>query len=206
MRVRFCRAAGRDAGHARGCAGDRNSEAATQRLRACARRQAEVRQRQNLPLRDRAATSSAPHAVLVGAAIKQQGTALAKLIHSMIRVLDEARSVEFYRNAFGLDVAERLDFGTFTLVYLSNPESEFELELTVNKGRTEPYAPGDGYGHLAVSVSDLDAEHARLAALGLNPGRIVELDRDGMLLARFFFITDPDGYKLEVLQRHGRYI
>ena len=130
---------------------------------------------------------------------------MAKLIHSMIRVLDEARSVEFYRQAFGLDVAERLDFDTFTLVYLSNPESEFELELTVNKGRTEPYAPGDGYGHLALSVEDLDAEHARLAALALNPGQIVELDRDGVRLARFFFITDPDGYKIEVLQRHGRY-
>ncbi len=123
----------------------------------------------------------------------------------MIRVLDEARSIEFYRAAFGLGIAERLDFETFTLLYLSNPESEFELELTVNKGRTEPYAPGDGYGHLAVSVQDVDAEHARLAALGLNPGRIVELDRDGALLARFFFITDPDGYKIEVLQRRGRY-
>ncbi|PTM93378.1 VOC family protein [Mycoplana dimorpha] len=130
---------------------------------------------------------------------------MAKLIHSMIRVLDEARSIEFYRAAFGLGIAERLDFETFTLLYLSNPESEFELELTVNKGRTEPYAPGDGYGHLAVSVQDVDAEHARLAALGLNPGRIVELDRDGALLARFFFITDPDGYKIEVLQRRGRY-
>jgi lactoylglutathione lyase len=123
----------------------------------------------------------------------------------MIRVVDEARSVEFYRQAFGLDVAERLDFDAFTLVYLSNTESEFELELTVNKGRTEPYAPGDGYGHLALSVEDLDAEHARLAALALNLGQIVELDRDGVRLARFFFITDPDGYKIEVLQRHGRY-
>ena len=130
---------------------------------------------------------------------------MAKLIHSMIRVLDEARSVEFYRQAFGLDVAERLDFDAFTLVYLSNPESEFELELTVNKGRTEPYAPGDGYGHLALSVENLDAEHARLTALALNPGQIVELDRDGVRLARFFFITDPDGYKIEVLHRHGRY-
>ena len=130
---------------------------------------------------------------------------MAKLIHSMIRVVDEARSVEFYRQAFGLDVAERLDFDAFTLVYLSNTESEFELELTVNKGRTEPYAPGDGYGHLALSVEDLDAEHARLAALALNLGQIVELDRDGVRLARFFFITDPDGYKIEVLQRHGRY-
>jgi len=130
---------------------------------------------------------------------------LAKMIHSMIRVLEEARSVDFYRKAFGLDIAERLDFDTFTLIYLSNAESEFELELTVNKGREEDYELGTGYGHLAVSVADLDAEHGRITALGLNPGKIVEFNRDGALLARFFFITDPDGYKIEVLQRHGRF-
>lgn len=127
------------------------------------------------------------------------------MIHSMIRVLEEARSVDFYRKAFGLDIAERLDFDTFTLIYLSNAASEFELELTVNKGREEDYELGTGYGHLAVSVADLDAEHGRITALGLNPGKIVEFNRDGALLARFFFITDPDGYKIEVLQRHGRF-
>lgn len=130
---------------------------------------------------------------------------MAKAIHSMIRVFEEARSVDFYKKAFGLEVAERLDFDTFTLVYMSNDESEFEVELTINKGRTEPYALGDGYGHLAVSVQDLDAEHVRVTAAGLNPNRIVEFNRDGALLARFFFMTDPDGYKIEVLQRHGRY-
>ena len=130
---------------------------------------------------------------------------MAKSIHSMIRVLDENRSVDFYSKAFGLDVADRLDFETFTLVYMSNAESEFELELTVNKGRTEPYNLGDGYGHFAVSVDDLDAEHARISALGFTIGKIVEFNRDGGLLARFFFLTDPDGYKIEVLQRHGRY-
>ncbi len=123
----------------------------------------------------------------------------------MIRVLDEARSVDFYRQVFGLDIAERLDFETFTLVYLSNAESEFELELTINKGREEAYALGDGYGHLALSVGDLESEHARLTGAGLNPGKIVDFNRDGALLTRFFFITDPDGYKIEVLQRHGRY-
>nr|WP_306766327.1 VOC family protein [Shinella pollutisoli] len=123
----------------------------------------------------------------------------------MIRVLDEARSVDFYGKAFGLSVADRLDFETFTLVYMSNAESEFELELTINKDRTEPYDLGDGYGHLAVSVGDLDAEHARISGLGFTPGKIVEFNRDGGLLARFFFITDPDGYKIEVLQRHGRF-
>lgn len=130
---------------------------------------------------------------------------MAKMIHSMIRVLQEERSVSFYTQAFGLEIADRLDFETFTLIYLSNAESEFELELTVNKGREEAYDLGTGYGHLAVSVADLDAEHQRLTDLGLNLGKIVEFNRDGALLARFFFVTDPDGYKIEVLQRHGRF-
>jgi len=96
---------------------------------------------------------------------------MAKLIHSMVRVLDETRSVNFYKQAFNLDVAERFEFETFTLIYLSNSQGDFELELTVNKGREVPYALGDGYGHLAVSVEDVDAEHARLSELGLSVGR-----------------------------------
>ncbi|MEK1900717.1 MAG: VOC family protein, partial [Rhizobium sp.] len=64
---------------------------------------------------------------------------MAKMIHSMIRVLDEARSVDFYSKVFGLAVVDRVDFETFTLIYMSNEETGFELELTVNKGRIEPY-------------------------------------------------------------------
>jgi lactoylglutathione lyase len=130
---------------------------------------------------------------------------MAKAIHTMIRVLDEARSVSFYETAFGLRVAERLDFPDFTLVYLSNEETPFEVELTINKDRTTAYVLGDGYGHVAVSVDDLDSEHARFTAAGLEPRKIVEFNRDGGLFARFFFIEDPDGYKIEVLQRHGRF-
>lgn len=131
---------------------------------------------------------------------------MAKMIHSMIRVLDEARSVAFYGAAFGLKVAERLDFDSFTLVYLANAESGFELELTINKGREEPYDLGNGYGHLAISVEDVDAEHARLTALGLNPRKLVDFAPGGTVLARFFFIQDPDGYEIEVLRRGGRYL
>ena len=130
---------------------------------------------------------------------------MAKAIHSMIRVLDEAKSVAFYKAAFNLAVADRLDFESFTLVYMSNPETEFELELTINKGRTEAYELGDGYGHLAVSVDDIDAEHARFEAAGLTPRKVVEFEQDGALLAKFFFVQDPDGYEIEVLQRHGRF-
>lgn len=131
---------------------------------------------------------------------------MAKLIHSMIRVLDEARSLAFYDTAFGLKVADRLDFDSFTLIYLSNAEQTFELELTVNKGRTEAYNLGDGYGHLALSVDDVDAEHARLTAAGLAPRKLVDFAPAGSVIARFFFIADPDGYQIEVLQRGGRYL
>jgi lactoylglutathione lyase len=130
---------------------------------------------------------------------------MAKAIHAMIRVLDEARSVGFYRNAFSLSIADRFDFDDFTLVYLRNGEADFELELTVNKGRSDPYELGNAYGHMAFAVDDLDGEHARISALGINPNPIKEFFRDGALLARFFFVTDPDGYKIEVLQKHGRY-
>ncbi len=130
---------------------------------------------------------------------------MAKAVHSMIRVLDEARSVAFYDTAFGLTPADRLEFEGFTLIYLSNPESDFELELTVNKGRTEPYAPGEGYGHLAVTVEDVQAEHARLTAAGLAPRGIVDFRNGEAPVARFFFIADPDGYQIEVIQRGGRF-
>ncbi|SMC94758.1 VOC family protein [Primorskyibacter flagellatus] len=130
---------------------------------------------------------------------------MAKAIHSMIRVLDEERSVAFYREAFGLGVAERIDFDGFTLVYLSNDEAAFELELTINKDTTEPYDLGNGYGHLAFSVEDVDAEHARFEAAGFAPRKLVDLKKDGKKLARFFFVKDPDGYEIEVLQRAGRY-
>lgn len=130
---------------------------------------------------------------------------MAKYIHSMIRVLDEARSVDFYQRAFGLTVADRLDFPDFTLVYLSNGEAEAELELTINKGRTEPYDLGDGYGHIAVSVDDVDALHARLQAEGFAPRKLVDFAPAGEVIARFFFIADPDGYQIEVLRRGGRF-
>lgn len=130
---------------------------------------------------------------------------MAKAIHSMIRVLDLERAIDFYGKAFGLGVADHLDFDGFALVYLRNDENDFEVELTLNKGQTAPYSHGDGYGHLAVCVDDCGAERARMADLGLDPGEVKEFHRDGALMARFFFVQDPDGYKIEVLERHGRY-
>ena len=130
---------------------------------------------------------------------------MAKAIHMMIRVLDEARSVAFYEKAFGLGIGDRYVFESFTLVYLSNAETPFEVELTINRGRTEPYELGAGYGHIAFVVDALEAEHARMTAAGIKLNPIKEFHREGALMARFFFVEDPDGYKIEVLQRHGRY-
>lgn len=130
---------------------------------------------------------------------------MAKAIHTMIRVRDERASVDFYRKALGLEIADRFPFDDFTLVYLRNEEADFEVELTVNRDRAEPYAHGDGYGHLAVAVDDLEAEHARMKELGLAPKDVKAFHRDGALMAKFFFLEDPDGYKIEVLQKHGRY-
>jgi lactoylglutathione lyase len=130
---------------------------------------------------------------------------VAKAIHMMIRVLQEARSVAFYETAFGLTVADRFEFDGFTLVYLRNPEIDFEVELTINHDRTEPYQLGDGYGHVAFAVDDLDAEHARFTSAGLTPNPVKEFHREGALLAKFFFVADPDGYRIEVLQKYGRY-
>lgn len=130
---------------------------------------------------------------------------MSKPIHCMICVLEEARSVDFYGRAFGMEIADRFPFDSFTLVYLRAPEAEFELELTINHDRKEPYTHGQGYGHIAFVVPDAAAERARFAAEGLNPEPVKEFHREGSLMARFFFVTDPDGYRIEVLERHGRY-
>lgn len=130
---------------------------------------------------------------------------MAKAIHMMIRVVEEKRAVEFYTRAFALSIAERLEFDSFTLVYLRNAEADFEVELTINHGRTEPYPQGEAYGHIAFVVDDLAAEHSRFVIAGFNPNPIEEFMREGRLLAKFFFVQDPDGYKIEVLQKHGRY-
>ena len=81
-----------------------------------------------------------------------------KPIHTMIRVLDEARSLRFYNDVFDLKPADRFDFDGFSLIYLRNPRSDFELELTVNRSSTRPYELGNGYGHMAFVVDDLVAE------------------------------------------------
>jgi lactoylglutathione lyase len=129
---------------------------------------------------------------------------MAKFIHTMIRVGNLDQSMKFYQEVFGLKETHRLEFDDFSLVYLRDVESGAEIELTWNKGQSE-YTHGSGYGHAAFVVEDLDQQFNRLLDLNLSPAPIKEFKRDGVLLSRFFFIQDPDGYKIEVLQRGGHY-
>ena len=135
---------------------------------------------------------------------KMQVDGMAKFIHTMIRVGNLDQSMKFYQEVFGLIETHRLEFDDFSLVYLRDVESGAEIELTWNKGQSE-YTHGSGYGHAAFVVEDLDQQFNRLLDLNLSPAPIKEFKRDGVLLARFFFIQDPDGYKIEVLQRGGHY-
>jgi len=121
---------------------------------------------------------------------------MAKFIHTMIRVGNLDQSMKFYQDVFGLKETHRLEFDDFSLVYLRDVESGAEIELTWNKGQSE-YTHGSGYGHSAFVVEDLDLQFNRLLDLNLSPAPIKEFKRDGVLLARFFFIQDPDGYKIE---------
>ncbi len=123
------------------------------------------------------------------------------LIHTMIRVLDEQRSLAFYR-ALGFSEIGRQRVGgdTATVIFLALPGDGGRLELTLNDGRTEPYAPGDGYGHIALTVDDMDAEIARLADAGLSPERDPYEPYPGG--PKICFVRDPDDYRIELLSRN----
>ncbi|MGH1432609.1 MAG: VOC family protein [Neptuniibacter sp.] len=130
---------------------------------------------------------------------------MAKVIHSMFRVLDLDKSINFYEKALDMVVADRISFSEFTLVYMRNDEADFEIELTHNHDNQEPYTHGSGYGHIAVSVSDLEESHSKLAGMQYEPKPIKSLKTHDDCEIRFFFVTDPDGYQVEFIERSGRF-
>lgn len=122
-----------------------------------------------------------------------------QMIHSCIRVMDLEKSEKFYQQAFGFEVARRLDYSEykFSLSYMRTPGGQFELELTYNYDQQTPYELGNGYSHLAVGVADLEASHQRHQELGLDPKPLKGLPGEK---PRFYFISDPDGYMVEVVR------
>lgn len=121
------------------------------------------------------------------------------LIHTMLRILDEERSLAFYR-ALGFEETSRKRVGgdTATVIFLALPGDGERLELTLNDGRTEPYELGDAYGHIALSVDDMDAELAELAERGITPEKPPYASRPGG--STICFIRDPDGYRIELVE------
>ena len=122
-----------------------------------------------------------------------------KFIHSCIRVMDLEKSVEFYKTALALKESSRKDFpeDKFTLVYLTDEDENFELELTYNYDREKPYTIGDGYSHIAVVVNDLEASHKKHKELGYQ---VTDLSGIGGATGSFYFLTDPDGYDIEIVR------
>lgn len=122
-----------------------------------------------------------------------------RMLHTCIRVKDLDKSLSFYENILGMKEVRRLDYPDykFTLVYLSLPGDDVELELTYNYDQKKSYELGDGYGHIAIGVENLKTTHEEYNQSGYEVTELKELS-DGA--ASFFFIKDPDGYKIEVIQ------
>ncbi|HEY2005126.1 MAG TPA: VOC family protein [Solirubrobacteraceae bacterium] len=123
------------------------------------------------------------------------------LVHTCYRILDADRSVEFYK-ALGFDEKGRIPIREEAInVFMGLPEDgdEPRLELTQNFDQTEPYEIGTGYGHIAITTGDLDQTLAQLAAQGIEPEKPPYSVRDGG--SRLCFVRDPDGYRIELIER-----
>ena len=123
------------------------------------------------------------------------------LIHTCYRILEIDRSVAFYE-ALGFQEIGRLPIRDEAInVFMGLPEDgpEPRLELTYNIERTEPYEIGTGYGHIAVSTDDLDGALGGLAEQGIEPERPPYRVREGG--SRLCFVRDPDGYRIELIER-----
>ncbi|MHC5249031.1 lactoylglutathione lyase [Enterococcus sp. LJL120] len=121
-----------------------------------------------------------------------------KMAHTCVRVKDLEASLKFYQEAFDFEESRRRDFpeNEFTLVYLTLPGDDYELELTYNYNHPG-YDLGNGYGHIAIAADDLEATHAKHQAAGFN---VTDLKGLPGTDPSYYFIVDPDGYKIEVIR------
>ena len=120
-------------------------------------------------------------------------------VHTCIRVADLEASVKFYTEALGYVETRRMDKpeDQFTLVFLSDGTSQHQLELTYNYDHG-PYDIGNGFSHVAMVTDDLEAAHGRHRSLGYQVTEMYSV-RGGK--PNIYFITDPDGYDVEIIQR-----
>ena len=126
-----------------------------------------------------------------------------RLLHTMIRVRDLDRSIDFYTRLLGMKLLRRKDYpsGEFTLAFVGygDETDHTVIELTYNWPQTEPYTIGSGFGHLAIGVADVAKACERLAGEGVKiPRPAGAMKHGGGVIA---FIEDPDGYKIELIER-----
>jgi lactoylglutathione lyase len=126
-----------------------------------------------------------------------------QLLHTMIRVFDLEKSIEFYTGKLGMKLLRRKDYpsGEFTLAFVGygDEDSNAVIELTHNWGQKEPYQLGTAFGHLAIGVPDIYGTCERLAKDGVKiPRPPGPMKHGGSVIA---FIEDPDGYKIELIEK-----
>ena len=123
-----------------------------------------------------------------------------ELIHTCYRITDVERSVAFY-TALGFEERRRMPIREEAInVFMGLPGDDDRLELTYNFG-VGSYELGTGYGHIAVTVDDMAATLERLAGQGIEPERAPYQVREGGSL--LCFVRDPDGYRIELIERAG---
>lgn len=121
-----------------------------------------------------------------------------ELIHTCYRITDPDRSVAFYQ-ALGFEERSRLPIREEAVnIFMGLPGDGDRLELTYNFG-VDSYELGTGYGHVAVTVDDIEATLERLAGQGIEPERPPYTVREGGSL--ICFVRDPDGYRVELIER-----
>src|SRR3954469_15340932 len=124
---------------------------------------------------------------------------MSELIHTCYRILDIDRSVSFYEKPGFEERGRRPIRGEAINGFMGLPGDGARLELTWNKGVGDPYEIGTGYGHIALTVDDLDTTLGALAEQGVEPERPPYTVRDGG--SRICFVRDPDGYRIEIIER-----
>ena len=120
-----------------------------------------------------------------------------QLVHTNVRVRDIDASLRFYE-ALGFERRGRLQFEGAYNVYLGLPGDGDTLELTVNEGRDEAYDLGSGYGHIALTVEDLDGLLTQLSEQDIEPEN-PPYHPGGRTEYRICFVADPDGYRIELI-------
>lgn len=133
-------------------------------------------------------------------------TAAAHLVHCMMTVGDLERAIAFYDRVLGFRVADRHRYEGHSLAYLRSAASEIEIELVQPDIGLFLVRKRDESWHLGFTVTDLEAEFARLSALDVSLDPIESYVANGTFQTRYFYLYDPDGHQIEFLEARGRYV